>query len=56
MEIVLEILRAFAPSMPIKHSKYLYLRPQLVIYLRLLELRLNHIQNNCYSIFICLPY
>lgn len=55
VEIVFQVLGTFTSSMAVKNSENLDLGPQLIIYLRLLKFRLNHIENDCDTIFVCFP-
>ena len=54
MEMLLQVFCALVSSMTIIDSKYLNFRPLLFRNLRLLVDGLNDIQNNSYSVLICL--
>lgn len=51
--MLFQILRTLIASVPVIDRKYLYLGPLIIRHFRLLLLRLNNIQNNRNSIFIC---
>ena len=52
MQIIFEILRAFASSMTVIDAEYLYIRP--VLDHRQFINRMNYVKNNCYPVFIIL--
>ena len=54
MEVFFQILSALVASMAIVDCENLNLRPLVFCDFRLLAERLNYVENNCYSIFICL--
>jgi hypothetical protein len=53
VEMLFQILCALIASVTVIDRKYLYLGPLIVRHFRLFLLRLNNIQNNGNSIFIC---
>ena len=54
VERVFEVLRALVSSMPVENSKNLNFRP--ICNLVCLFLGLDHIQDNCDSVFVALPH